>query len=543
MASSASSLTLMQKIAQLRQENYCSNHDDTSSATFPRKKNSGTMLTAGIVFEDAPLEHQVVDDRPKLVIYAILDMPGQVCGKPVSASSCCYDIFGAADGNNNDAEEEELLGDLKCLDLRPHSNKNINGLSSLSSTSSSMLTDRTLQCLNMHGMYFIKDGAEEAAAATDGHCQHYYYIRPGIISCPMFLGHLKIQSINLQSADVAEYSQFITKTPCTFENVCGCAALSNQFNMKTRIQQLLRPADSSSPAGSSLSTMMEPYAGALKKTHTSFGECYELFTVRGNITVRETRHEQTSAKKRLKNSGKGGKGKKRRKKCDDDVDDDYSQYCDGDDEPAAADLHHNYHFQTPGSCSCIASFKGVRDLRSVYTALTDVLGPEIDIWPSSSSSSTSDKGYRHGFFKVHMAVVSSCLGKRLNIGRNCIFERALISFFGDKKDGEEPGCIDVVSRFDGENAFKARVTDWKKMRRFENGFVDDDNDHDKNDDDGDMDTQLDPWFAAQNTVTVTCRGAVIVRLSWEYPIDWGPEVENGILENCEALCKVLGGCC
>lgn len=49
--------------------------------------------------------------------------------------------------------------------------------------------------------------------------------------------------------------------------------------------------------------------------------------------------------------------------------------------------------------------------------------------------------------------------------------------------------------------------------------------------------------AIENTVTVTAKGAVIIRLSWDKGILWNKHVEGQILSVCSALCALITECC
>jgi hypothetical protein len=135
------------------------------------------------------------------------------------------------------------------------------------------------------------------------------------------------------------------------------------------------------------------------------------------------------------------------------------------------------------------------------------------------------------FFSVHMGVVTSCLGKRLSVacGRNCL-ETVLPSVLG-------PGATSPVSSLDDDtNSIKVRVVDWGAVNRAYSRLA-----------------GLAPCHgggavhpaveASDNTTSVTARGAVIVRFSWDPPLPWDDEVEAELLEACRRLCSVIRGCC
>ncbi len=46
-----------------------------------------------------------------------------------------------------------------------------------------------------------------------------------------------------------------------------------------------------------------------------------------------------------------------------------------------------------------------------------------------------------------------------------------------------------------------------------------------------------------NTVTITGRGAIIVRLSWKEPIAWSHNTAAKALNACNVICLVVENCC
>ncbi len=47
----------------------------------------------------------------------------------------------------------------------------------------------------------------------------------------------------------------------------------------------------------------------------------------------------------------------------------------------------------------------------------------------------------------------------------------------------------------------------------------------------------------KNKVTVYARGTVILRLSWDKPIQWNPAVQQKALNACRAICTLIRNCC
>jgi hypothetical protein len=52
-----------------------------------------------------------------------------------------------------------------------------------------------------------------------------------------------------------------------------------------------------------------------------------------------------------------------------------------------------------------------------------------------------------------------------------------------------------------------------------------------------------PSSNLSNTVTVTSRGAVIIRLSWKELVCWDDAVRGNVLNACNVICSVLANCC
>lgn len=63
-------------------------------------------------------------------------------------------------------------------------------------------------------------------------------------------------------------------------------------------------------------------------------------------------------------------------------------------------------------------------------------------------------------------------------------------------------------------------------------------------DDG-LDLSLDmvPGPEWHNTVTVTSKGSIIIRLSWSKPVSWDRKMSLVALNACKAVCCLLENCC
>lgn len=116
----------------------------------------------------------------------------------------------------------------------------------------------------------------------------------------------------------------------------------------------------------------------VKKTKTSFGDCHEMFTVYGNVAMRKVRAEICwHAKRPLRRPSIAGQE------------------------------------QPVGN----VSFKGARDVRMIAGVVKDLMGIE-----SLFNQQTCVGGHD---FNVHMAVVTSLLGKKLSVHSGCTLERII----------------------------------------------------------------------------------------------------------------------
>jgi hypothetical protein len=59
----------------------------------------------------------------------------------------------------------------------------------------------------------------------------------------------------------------------------------------------------------------------------------------------------------------------------------------------------------------------------------------------------------------------------------------------------------------------------------------------------DLSDQALPSHEWNNTVTITARGAVIVRLSWSKPLEWDQAVAAKALNACNVICLAIENCC
>lgn len=125
-----------------------------------------------------------------------------------------------------------------------------------------------------------------------------------------------------------------------------------------------------------------------------------------------------------------------------------------------------------------------------------------------------------------MAVVTACLGKRLSVYPGNPLETTLHKILG-------PTAVTSVNSLDDDsNSIKIRVLDWKAVESRSNEIVFGENRNFTTD-----------FYVRDNTISVTSKGSVIIRFSWDTPIQWDDDVCEGIRKTCSHLCNLLRECC
>jgi hypothetical protein len=222
-----------------------------------------------------------------------------------------------------------------------------------------------------------------------------------------------------------------------------------------------------------LASPNHPWASVLRKSKTAFGTCYELFTVHGNITLR---------------AGKGG--------------------------------------------GMMVSIKGTRDVTKIYNTLGVIMGQRfmhmcmgIEDLEMDGVCNTSE-----GFFNVHMAVITSCVGKRMSVFSGCVLERLLTNLLGSDGISIIPGISEET------NSLKLSILSWERVVRSVYAFS-----HDR-----DIDYMADVGQLGDigdNTISVTSKGCVIVRFSWKDAISWDSKLEKTLVSMCKVLNSLIRECC
>jgi hypothetical protein len=222
-----------------------------------------------------------------------------------------------------------------------------------------------------------------------------------------------------------------------------------------------------------LASPNHPWGAVLRKSKTAFGTCYELFTVHGNITLR---------------AGRGG--------------------------------------------GMMISIKGTRDVEKIYNTLGIIMGPRfmnmcigIEDVPIDGVCNTFE-----GFFHVHMAVITSCVGKRMSVFSGCVLERLLTNLLGSDGISIIPGISEET------NSLKLSILSWERVVQSVYTFSRQQ----------DMDYMADVGYLGDlgdNTISVTSKGCVIVRFSWRNAISWDSQLEKTLLSMCKILNSLIRECC
>lgn len=174
------------------------------------------------------------------------------------------------------------------------------------------------------------------------------------------------------------------------------------------------------------------------------------------------------------------------------------------------------------------SLKGVRDIGNVLTTVKDLIGESFIPKPKEMNPlHISDN-----IFGVHMCVVTSMIGKRISVIGDCLLERMI--------DGMDCG-IDVMMRINDENnAVILKVSSWALMKRYSTINL---SDRDEFIQDDEITNTIDEFEGSDNTITVSSKGAVIIRISWDSTILWTNKIEMNILSYCKLLCNTINDCC
>lgn len=222
---------------------------------------------------------------------------------------------------------------------------------------------------------------------------------------------------------------------------------------------------------------------------TAFGECREMFTIFGNVTAR-------------RDMSKGS----------------------------------------------TITFKGTRHVSMIYSVLEGVFGEDVMKMCREHhvhNESLDPDNFANGFFNVHMAVVTANIGKMLMVNAGCLLEYVLCNTMG-------MGNVLLIPRSDTENNIvKIRVLKWervfelvtKRMERVAESLYP-----------GTGTANIFPNYSrwkdpgagnitGDNTITISSKGAVIIRFSWEKSTVWKSDLESKIVQACMVFCELVSACC
>ncbi len=115
---------------------------------------------------------------------------------------------------------------------------------------------------------------------------------------------------------------------------------------------------------------------------------------------------------------------------------------------------------------------------------------------------------------VHMGVVSSCMGVRLQTSQCCYLENRVMEGFGAMRGG----WITVEARTPDQcNIVRLSVKDWTTLLPL-------------------------PLIPASNDIVITGKGSVVHRLSWT-GLPWDETTERELLRACESVVEAITSVC
>lgn len=157
-------------------------------------------------------------------------------------------------------------------------------------------------------------------------------------------------------------------------------------------------------------------------------------------------------------------------------------------------------------------------------------------------------------YKVHMAVLTACLGKRVPVAHGNLMATTLRQAIESKPGGSirflprsEENCNNEIFQItNGWGALWACCRDIVAARSC-GGDSSATSAVDLSDE------AMPPGEHWKNTVTVYARGTVIIRISWKKSILWrdddcdcrgkGSMMQGRVLNACKAICLLVGECC
>lgn len=335
--------------------------------------------------------------------------------------------------------------------------------------------------------------------------QGHFTLLAGCIQGSVILGDCLVESLQVIE-HVQQGGGFYIPYGPVFTNVCGGKSMAGSRHIQEIVFQSSQAPQSSTPAGRGGGGVPRRDPALLSKNITDFGVCYEILSLFGNVAVRINR---------------------------------------------------------PGHGSMI-SFKGAQDARNIFDLLETLYGRDFivecikwankvsphfggDASPAATDTAadrcSSDLLY-DDFFSVHMAVVTSNIGRKLKVsGTPGILQMCLTRVLGK-------GVVKIIcSLLDDNNTLKFSVQDWSPVIRLANHIT--------------LAQSAGPAGAGSaaagerrcipesvsksvrdSSVSITSMGALIIRYSWTpEPLPWNRVVGRDVLETGRALGIVLKECC
>lgn len=168
-------------------------------------------------------------------------------------------------------------------------------------------------------------------------------------------------------------------------------------------------------------------------------------------------------------------------------------------------LHGTAAFRDTSQEGLSMSFKGVRDVGGLCTALDEVVGRE---WALAREGACT---------LVHMAIVTLVLGRGVSIGQDCLLIYTLRRM---TSDACIKPCVLLEDNFGGVHF---QVSDWGPIHDLAAGKG------------AGGARPAAVGRATASVVTVTYRGSMIIRFSWDPPTPWSDRVARQVLADADAL--------
>jgi hypothetical protein len=165
-------------------------------------------------------------------------------------------------------------------------------------------------------------------------------------------------------------------------------------------------------------------------------------------------------------------------------------------------------------------------------------------------------------YRVYMAVVSACLGKRVCVSANNVMVRTLEKCIRDKGGvvkvklrtfevivlvflARLPRCLHVLTcMWQTENAESFSIRGWPSLwacaneisaivpfsPKWKSTSLD-------------LAPAMIPPVNWKNDVSVTSKGSIVTRISWDSPIEWDDKASHTAINACNVIAYVVQNCC